>query len=346
MREQIGATPEERWVIIKVSGDEKARLKNTLYYSEEMVLLRQTVQKSNFYPSRRPWYESASRDSVYKTEPYLFQHLKITGQSYSVRSKGAVIGVDTVLSSISEKIISTELGLKIEDGAEAFIFNDTGEVIASSVKLFKEIDIPASEPLVLNEQVKSLINGDRVIAVSNQNDWGPYDYTQGGEPEGYAIDVLKIIEQSTGIKFEFINGFNSRQLQDKYLKGDIDLLQSVAGVKTNLGVKSLPVFTAQLAIAAKDDVFMPNSLTELKQETVGVVSGFGMKQWLFERYPDLNIVEQPNLDAAKRALYLGEITYLVDNYLTLAEMERLVRLTNVHVEVLDAELLEFSMYMK
>ncbi|WP_043882996.1 HD domain-containing phosphohydrolase [Vibrio campbellii] len=346
VREQIGATPEERWVIIKVSGDEKARLKNTLYYSEEMVLLRQTVQKSNFYPSRRPWYESASRDSVYKTEPYLFQHLKITGQSYSVRSKGAVIGVDTVLSSISEKIISTELGLKIEDGAEAFIFNDTGEVIASSVKLFKEIDIPASEPLVLNEQVKSLIKGDRVIAVSNQNDWGPYDYTQGGEPEGYAIDVLKIIEQSTGIKFEFINGFNSRQLQDKYLKGDIDLLQPVAGVKTNLGVKSVPIFTTQLAIAAKDDVFMPNSLTELKKETVGVVSGFGMKQWLFERYPDLNVVEQPNLDAAKRALYLGEITYLVDSYLTLAEMERLVRLTNVHVGVLDAELLEFSMYMK
>ncbi|YCO05092.1 HD domain-containing phosphohydrolase [Vibrio sp. VNB-15] len=346
VRGKIGAAPEERWVIIQVSGEGKGRIKKTHYYSEEMELLRQAEQKSNFYPSRRPWYGSASRDSVYKTEPYLFQHLKITGQSYSVRSKGSVIGVDTVLSSVSAKIIATELGLKMEDGAEAFIFKNSGEVIASSVKLFKEIDIPPAEPLVLNEQLKALINDDRVIAVSNQNDWGPYDYTQGGEPEGYAIDVLKLIEQSTGMKFEFINGFTSRQLQEKYLKGDIDLLQPVLGLKTNLGVKSLPIFTAQLAIAAKDDKFMPQSLTELKEETVGVVAGFGMRQWLFEHYPDLNVVEQPNLDAAKRALHLGDIKYLVDSYLTLAEMKRLVKLTNVHVEVLDAELLEFSMYMK
>lgn len=35
-----------------------------------------------------------------------------------------------------------------------------------------------------------------------------------------------------------------------------------------------------------------------------------MKDWLLERYPTLNIVEQPNLDLAKRALHMGILNTL------------------------------------
>ncbi|MEF1170630.1 phosphohydrolase, partial [Vibrio campbellii] len=157
VRGKIGATANERWVIITIKGDGEARIRQTMYYSESLEVVRQTEQKSNFYPSRRPWFAGASRDSVYKTDPYLFQHLKITGQSYSVRSKGAVIGVDTVLSSLSEKISATELGMKKDDGVEAFIFNNRGEVVASSINVFHEVDIPDSSLLALREQQKALL---------------------------------------------------------------------------------------------------------------------------------------------------------------------------------------------
>ncbi|WP_104040024.1 HD domain-containing phosphohydrolase [Vibrio hyugaensis] len=345
VREKIDATADERWVTIRITGDGEARIRQTFYYSDALEIVRQTEQKSNFYPSRRPWFDNASRASVYKTDPYLFQHLKITGQSYSVRSKGAVIGVDTVLSSLNEEISATELGMRKNDGVESFIFNNRGEVIASSINVFHEVEIPDSLPLSLNEEQKALLKGKEFV-VSNQNDWGPYDYTESGEPGGYAIDVLKLVAEKTGMILEFVNGFSSEELVKKYRKREIDILQPVLGSPTELGVQSLPIFSAQLAIAAKIDNPLPTSLSELSNQTVGVVAGFGMKQWLIERYPTLNIIEQPNLDLAKRALHMGDIQYLVDSYLTMAEMKRLVKITNIHVTKLTESLLEFSLFMK
>ncbi len=72
VRRRIGATSNERWVIITIKGDGEERMRQTMYYSESLEVVRQTEQKSNFYPTRRPWFASASRDSVYKTDPYLF----------------------------------------------------------------------------------------------------------------------------------------------------------------------------------------------------------------------------------------------------------------------------------
>ncbi|MET2850416.1 HD domain-containing phosphohydrolase [Vibrio owensii] len=345
VRGQIDASDEERWVVIKVTGEGEQRLRQTYYYSDDLELVRQSEQTSNFYPSRRPWFDGASRDSVFKTNPYLFQHLKITGQTYSVRSKGAVIGVDTVLSSLSEKISATELGMKKEDGVEAFIFNNRGEVVASSVSVFHEVKIPDSPLLALNEQQKALFN-QREFVISNQNDWGPYDYTQSGEPGGYAVDVLNLVSQKTGMTLEFVNGFSSEDLERKYRQSEIDILQPVLGTPDGLGIKSSPIFTGQLAIATKTENPMPTSLNELSNQTVGVVAGFGMKEWLLELYPTLNIIEEPNLDLAKRALHMGEIKYLVDSYLTMVEMKRLVKLTHVHVAKLNAPPLEYSLFMK
>ncbi|MFN1617316.1 HD domain-containing phosphohydrolase [Vibrio rotiferianus] len=346
VRGKIGAAPDERWAVIKIVGEGEERTRYSLFYSESLELIRTTKQSSNFYPSRRPWFDNASKNSVYKTEPYLFQHLKITGQSYSVRSnKGAVIGVDTVLSSLSEKITATELGMKKDDGVESFIFNNRGEVIASSINVFNEVDIPDSSLLVLSERQKALLD-EREFVVSNQNDWGPYDYTQSGKPSGYAVDVLNLISQKTGMRLEFVNGFSSRELEQKYRKGEVDILQPVLGTPPELGIKSDTLFIGQLAIATKTTNPMPTSLRDLGDESVGVVAGFGMKEWLLKRYPSLNIVEQPNLDLAKRALHMADIQYLVDSYLTMVEMKRLVKLTNVHVGLLNAPPLEFSLFMK
>lgn len=346
VRGKIGAAPDERWAVIKIVGEGEERTRYSLFYSESLELVRTTKQSSNFYPSRRPWFDNASKNSVYKTEPYLFQHLKITGQSYSVRSnKGAVIGVDTVLSSLSEKITATELGMKKDDGVESFIFNNRGEVIASSINVFQEVEIPTSPPLTLTKEQRALLN-DKEFVVSNQNDWGPYDYTESGEPGGYAIDVLKLIAEKTGMAVEFVNGFSSAELVKKYRNGEIDILQPVLGEPPELGIKSDSLFIAQLAIATKTTNLMPKSLTELGGDSIGVVAGFGMKEWLLERYPSLNIIEQPNLDLAKRALHMGDIQYLVDTYLTMVEMKRLVKLTDIHVGLLDAPPLELSLFMK
>lgn len=121
VRERIGATSSDRWVVIKISGRPGERLRQNYYYNSEFKLNKLTSERSNYYPTRRPWFAKAPSDSVFKTEPYLFQHLKITGQTYSIRSVRGVIGVDIVLSSLEDKIAPREIGLPLSSGAESFI---------------------------------------------------------------------------------------------------------------------------------------------------------------------------------------------------------------------------------
>ncbi|MGF1909587.1 hypothetical protein L4C38_09110 [Vibrio kasasachensis] len=132
VREKINAAERDRWVLIKIRGDIENRVRTTEYLTKDLARTRIESERSSYLPSQRPWYHSAAKDSVYKTEPYLFNHLKITGQTYSTRSKTAVIGVDIVLSSVSSKITADAIGINSAEGVEAFLFNQNGEVLASN----------------------------------------------------------------------------------------------------------------------------------------------------------------------------------------------------------------------
>ncbi|TFH90633.1 HD domain-containing phosphohydrolase [Vibrio ouci] len=347
VRDRIEASPDDRWVIIKITGPEAHRIRTTDYYTSDFTLTKSIKEESNYFPTQRPWYVGAKGNNVFKTDPYLFQHLKITGQTYSIESKKGAIGIDVVLSAVNEKITATELGLSEGSGAESFIFNDKGEVIASNIALYQEVNIPDSAPLGLSAQNQALIDSTESLMVSNQNDWGPYDYAQSGLPKGYAIDVLNLISDKTGLKFEFINGFSTVELAEKYRVGDLDILHSVPSNIDTIGVRSGTMFEGELALAAKVTQSVPKDLNNLLSQPVGVVGGFEMKSWLSKRYPHLNIVELESLDDAKEALMKGELNYLVDTYHTLGELNELVIEQTVAVTKLqNVDPISFHLYMK
>jgi len=346
VRDKIKADSQDRWVIIKIFGDEDNRIRTTNYYTDSFKLTKKITQVSNYFPTQRPWYLSIDQKQVFKTEPYLFQHLKITGQTYSIRSDAGVIGVDIVHSAMKEKMTPTQLGLSADSGAESFVFNDKGEVIASNVELYHEVSIPNSQPLPLSEQELATIQDIGSLMVSNQNDWGPYDYAQSGQPKGYAIDVLAILSQMTGLTFEFVNGFNSVTLSQMFEQGELDIIHSVPANESMSGVKSLPLFSGQLAVASKVDKPAYHSLTEFTQERIAVVGGYGMKSWLLERLPSLNIKEVVSLDEAKHSLKQNRIDYVIDTYHTLSELNELDGSAQISVTPLTgSERLQFHLYM-
>lgn len=347
VRERIEASPDDRWVIIKIAGPEVNRIRTTDYYTSDFTLTKSITEESNYFPTQRPWYVGAKGNAVFKTDPYLFQHLKITGQTYSIESKKGAIGIDVVLSAVNEKITATELGLAQGSDAESFIFNGKGEVIASNIALYQEVAIPESAPLKLSAKNKAVVDSTESLMVSNQNDWGPYDYAQSGLPNGYAIDVLNLVSAQTGLSFEFINGFSSVELAEKYRVGDLDVLHSVPSNTGTTGVRSDTMFEGELALASKITQPIPRNLDELSSQQIGVVGGFGMKSWLLERYPSLNVVELGSLDEAKDAVMAGEINYLVDTYHTLGELNELVVEPTVAVTKLtNVDPITFHLYMK
>lgn len=346
IREKLDAWKGERWVVFKVSGSGENRIVEKIFYTKDLKVTRKTESKSDFYPHLRPWFYSASADYVFKTDPYVFQDLDVTGQSYSIRSKNVVIGIDVTLDLLQSKISKNNLGVKNSDDVESFIFNDRGRVIAANKTVSTQ---SVKKDVVLSKGIVKQNNGfsHTVVNVSNLSHWTSYDGNEDDFYGSYTSDLLNIAAEKAGITLRFISDFSGEAIRIKYEKGTIDIAQPVLSTSTVIsGLSSKPIYTDDLVIAAKKNVFIPNSLAMIDNQRVGVVSGFGLKEWILKRYPSLNLIEQPNLDYAERELLAGNIDYIVDVYLAMIEIESFQKLTDIVVEKLNEQPVEFSYFMK
>ncbi|WP_421855789.1 HD domain-containing phosphohydrolase [Marinomonas sp.] len=137
IRQRMGAQLDDRWAAVDISGSGEKRLRQTYYYSNTFHLNHHKTEYSNFYPTDRPWFAASTQNSIYKTPPYLFQHLQISGQTYAQRMRNTdqVIGLDILLSSLSDQLSLSSSRL-INGQEQAFLFGQNGEIIASNTTHF------------------------------------------------------------------------------------------------------------------------------------------------------------------------------------------------------------------
>ncbi|MDX2320216.1 MAG: transporter substrate-binding domain-containing protein [Moritella sp.] len=322
VRQKIVADKSDRWVVIKITGEPNKRIRETYYYNHAFELRELKTTQSNYFPSVRPWFISANADSVTKTKPYLFQHLKITGQTYSLQfssksnnQQNYVLGIDIVLSSLASKLSVDKLNLGDDANIESFIYLKSGEVIASNRKHVKTIEVPVSKRLDLSPAQERVLSQTTSIKMSNQNDWAPIDFAASGEPKGYAIDVLNLIEDMTGIDFEFINGFTWAQLVGKYNNGSLDGLHSLQKSNANSihGAYSAPIYNLPFSIVTKDSIPYIRDYAELEGKKVAILSGWSIIPALKQDFPNIELIEFQTLKAAFESVSLGETSALLDS---------------------------------
>lgn len=325
VREKIAANYDDRWVVIKITGDRQNRIRETYYYDSDFILRELKTTKSNYFPTERPWYEGANTDSVFKTKPYLFQHLKITGQTYSLKFKdnhkdshnqaqSSILGIDIVLSSVAEKLSNNAFDFDDVSEIESYLYTKSGEVISSSRQAAKHIVIPESDMLALTVQQQSIINNIARIKISNQNDWAPLDFSLSGKPQGYAIDILLLVEEMTGIDFEFINGFSWFELIDKYNNGSLDGLHSLLKEQSNeyTGVYSDPIYDFNFALVTRNSRADIHHYAELTGLKVAILSGWSITAKLRQDFPTIELIEFADRNAAFKSVSEGQTDAFLD----------------------------------
>jgi len=315
IRSKLSATKLDRWVIFRIKGDKQNRVRESYYYDDKLKLREKTTTSSNFFPSQRPWYISANSDAVTKTRPYLFQHLQITGQTYSYAftnlikpTKRHVLGVDIVLASLASKLGAKALGFEANSNLESFLHLESGEIITSNQKIQeKDRLIPKSKPLVLSEQEITTIKKSPAIKISNQNSWEPIDFAISGQPKGYAIEILDLIEEMTAINFEYINGFTWTEFIEQYKNNAIDALHSIQETRADPlnGHFSQPMYELTLALATKQGKTAIGNYSELYGKKVAIAKGWAISKKLKNDFPNINIQEYPSLKASLEAVQNG-----------------------------------------
>lgn len=291
VREQLRAEPEERWVVITVSGEGASRERRFEYFDEDFNSRRNWGHPTEYDVSKRPWYMHAEKNSVHKTDPYLFQHLQAPGQTYSTRvaDDDAVLAVDIALSAMSEYMQS----LDVSDGSDMFLYQGSGEIIASNKTQQRHQQLPPAPELELSEAQQNTVENNRYLTVSNEIDWPPVNFAVAGRPYGYAIDTLSYIEEMTGFRLRYVNGLGWSDMAAMFLSDELDIIQPVFFNEQRQVVGELtePFLKLPYGVITAEDAEPVTAISELKGRKVAVHEDWSLKDRLRENYPDIEIIE-------------------------------------------------------
>jgi ABC-type amino acid transport substrate-binding protein len=147
------------------------------------------------------------------------------------------------------------------------------------------------------------------IVVGSDIAFEPFEFIgEGGEPEGFDIDLMDEIGQRLGLEIDYINtSFDT--IFDQLAGGQFDAIISAITITEERQQRidfTDPYFAANQAIA----VTVGSEITDendLAGQDVGVQSGTTGEEYANENFTDSNVVSFPNSEAAFAALEAGQI---------------------------------------
>jgi len=312
VRHQLEALPQDRWVTIRISGEGAKRRREFRYYDAQFRLRAHRSEPSTYRADSRPWFIHAGTDKVYKTAPYLFQHLQKPGQTYAMRIAGqhAVLAVDITLSALSQG-----LGRQaINHGSRIYLYQGNGELIASSEIHHRPAHLPPAEPLALSPAERKIVAATPVLTVSNETDWPPVDFTVSGKPYGYAIDMLSLVSQMTGLRFHYVNGYDWPELVHMFRQGRLDILQPLlrTGDNARLGQLSHPFLDVPFGVLTRKGLPPVTRISQLFGKRVAIPAGWSIIATLRHDFPQVHIVEAKGVQGMFDAVRQGKVDAAID----------------------------------
>jgi len=189
--------------------------------------------------------------------------------------------------------------------------------------------------IVFTKEQKLYIQEHPVVVFGSDYSWAPYDFVNTKqEPDGIAIDYLRLIEKKSGLKFRIESDVWAKTLK-KMKDGKLDGLTCV--VKTPQREKYIyftPSYLSMpLAIVTQKNSKGIFSLEDLKGKTVAVNKGSYLHEWLKNSHKDIKLYLTISNDEALKAVafskadaYIGNI--VVANYIMKEQLLSNLKITN------------------
>ena len=321
-RRKLNAVPTDRWLVIDVDGAGNGRSRTYRYFNANFELRVERSEYTGFDPRERLWYTQAlESEGPYRSAPYLFAQLNQPGRTISIPIAGSrsVLGFDMTLETLSDFLREQT----VADSGSLFVFDTNGSVLASSESRKTSRNAPPIK-FYLTQEEREYVDSLGQITVSNELDWPPFDYALQGRPEGYSVDVMKLVAEAANLDFRFVNGFSWAELTEQFKNGELDLLHSVILTDSNRdwGVATIPFVELPFAIASRADAPPIESLSALNGRRLAIPAGWSVIPVVRRAYPEIEIVESASTLAAMKAVLANEVDAALDNQAILEYVAR------------------------
>lgn len=193
--------------------------------------------------------------------------------------------------------------------------------------------IATADKIDLSEAEKRFIENNPVIPMGYDYDWAPFDFRdQQGLHSGIASSYVELIEERTGLKFEYPETKDWNEVINKAKAGQIHILP--AALKTPQRSQylnfSTPYFSTPIAIITQDNVSYVSSLNALKGKKV-VVRGYAIHDLVLTHHPELHIEPTSTATEALKMVSSGEAFAYLGNLVVVSHIIKREGLSNLKV---------------
>ena len=178
--------------------------------------------------------------------------------------------------------------------------------------LFFSIESMAAS-ISFTKEEKDFIKKNQVIKVAMMPDFTPFSYYIENTPVGFEHDMLKIISEKTGLKFEkVIDKWTT--IYNAFKNKEVDIITSISYKKFREPFTSFTssYYDIPIMIFVRDDFGEYNGIRSLKNKKVGVLKDVFYIQEL-EKLDSLDLVFYDNYDDLTKDLVFGKIDALIQN---------------------------------
>ena len=191
-----------------------------------------------------------------------------------------------------------------------------------------------SNKLNLTKEEKAFIKEHPIIKFSDVK-WQPFFDIKDDKYSGIFKEYYKLIENRTGLKFEFVkfdDGLNFQTVLDALKNKKIDMIDGTGKTKSrsSYSIYSNPLMKVSLAIVS-DSSKRYTSLEELKDKRIVVAKGSTASEYLKEYYSDKELIYTNGLKEAMSFVNLNKADALIDNIVVLDYLIKKYEYENVQI---------------
>lgn len=150
----------------------------------------------------------------------------------------------------------------------------------------------ASAEVALTQEERAWRDRNATVSIAVDNDFAPINFVENGRPVGIAVDFLRLIEQRSGLQFEFVTG-SWADLIDRAMRHEVDAIINAdkTAERQERLLYTRPYYRVPQAFVVRQNspaVAAPEDLTD---QSVVVLKGTSRVDYLRRRFPGVRIVE-------------------------------------------------------
>ncbi len=176
--------------------------------------------------------------------------------------------------------------------------------------------------------------------------WKPFSHIKNKKHSGIFNDYYQIIEQRTGLKFQFVqidNGINFQKVLDALKNKEIDMIDGTGKTKqrAKYSLFTDPIMEVSLSIVSHK-LNKYTNLNELKDKRVVLAKGGTAFEYLKEKYPNKKFILTEGIEEGLRLINNKKADALIDNIVVLDYLIKNNRFKNIEISGIPKY--EFKIY--